>query len=74
MPLPPSEWGRDEYGIVFEKLREYILAVADELFSDFDEVLMYRGTDYAAVLTSARATAPIEYQLPLMKHLSRLLR
>jgi hypothetical protein len=59
---------------MFERLKSVIGTVADELLMTHDETLTLRGTDYAAALSSSKPLAPVEYQLPLMKQLSRLLR
>ncbi len=57
---------------------DYSLAVATWCipgrYCHYDEVLTYRGVDYATALQSSKPLAPVEHQLPLMRNLSHLLR
>ena len=64
-----------QYEAVFEKLREHLLTYAERMYNTFNDVLTYRGTDYASVLLSSNAhTAHVEYAEPVMRQVSHLLK
>jgi hypothetical protein len=66
---------RAQFEGVFHLLKEHVLQIADVMYAKFEEVLTFRGTDYAAALTNSNAlTAVIEYADPVMRQVSHLLK
>ncbi len=64
----------EDIAAVFAALKEHILSLAQNLYCHYDEVLTYRGVDYATALQSSKPLAAVDHQLPLMRNLAHLLR
>lgn len=63
-----------QHEAVFEALRSYICVVCEELYTRYEDVLTYRGQDYAAMLSSTNAAvAMIESAEPIMRQVANLL-
>ena len=77
LPLPedsPALSSIDGSTLLFSRMKDHILAIAEELYGKYDEVLTYRGVDYATSLMSAKPLTAVEHQVPVLRGLAHLLR